>query len=104
MIIFITIRPYLLPEVLFAGEQIEQVEVPAVEEQVDEAQHGGGAHHLACQVSEPHHRLDDAHRCEVKAWQGGDHWVPLHKNRIHSGLGTGVNVCTYAVQYILADV
>lgn len=62
----------------FAGEQIEQVEVATVEEQVDEAQHGRGAHHLAREVREPHHGLDDPHGDEVKAWEGGDHWVPLH--------------------------
>lgn len=72
---------YLLPEVQFADEQVEQVKVAAVEQQVDEAQHGRGAHHLACQAGEPHDGLDDPHGDEVKAWEGGDHWVPLHKDQ-----------------------
>lgn len=63
----------------FADEQIEQVEVAAVEQQVDEAQHGRGTHHCACQVCKPHHRFDDSNRDKVKAWEGGDHWVPLVK-------------------------
>lgn len=70
---------YLLPEVQLADEQIEQIKVAAVEEQVDEAQHGRGAHHRACQVSEPHHGLDDSHGDKVEAWQSGDHWIPLCK-------------------------
>lgn len=81
-IIFI-IWKYLLPEVQFADKQIEQVKVAAVEQQVDEAQHGCGTHHCACQVSEPHHGLDDSHRDQVKAWEGGDHWVPLHNDQHH---------------------
>lgn len=60
-----------------AEEQIDQVKVAAVEEQVDEAQHGRGTHHFACQFSEPNHRLDDTHRDKVKTWESGDHWVPL---------------------------
>lgn len=70
---------YLLPEVQLAEEQIDQVQVATVEEQVDEAQHGRGAHHLACQLGEPHHRLDDSHWDKVKAWESGDHRVPLHE-------------------------
>lgn len=74
---------YLLPEVQFADEQIEQVEVAAVEQQVDEAQHGCGTHHRACQVCKPHHGFDDSNRDKVKAWEGGDHWVPLHTDQNH---------------------
>ncbi len=71
---------YLLPEVQFAEEQIEQVEVAAVEQQVDEAQHGRGTHHRAGQVGKPHHGLDDSHGNKVKARESGDHGVPLHKD------------------------
>lgn len=72
---------YLLLEVQLAEQEIDQVKVAAVEEQIDEAQHGRGTHHLACQVSEPNKRLDDSHRDEVKAWESGDHWIPLHTQR-----------------------
>lgn len=67
----------------FADKQIEQVKVATVEQQVDEAQHGCGTHHGACQVSEPHHRLDDTHRDQVQAWKGGDHRVPLQNDQRH---------------------
>lgn len=82
---------YLLPEVQLADEQIEQVKVAAVEEQVDEAQHGRGAHHLACEVSEPHYGLDDSHGDEVKAREGGDHWVPLQGIRTNIKLKLKLN-------------
>lgn len=72
------IQPYLLPEVQLADEQVDQIKVATVEQQVDEAQHGCRTNHLACQVSEPNHGLDDSHRGEVQAWERGDHWVPLH--------------------------
>lgn len=80
-------HPYLLPEVQLADEQVDQVEVAAVEEQVDEAQHGRGAHHVARQVGEPHHRLDDAHRDQVQTRGGSDHRVPLRKPK--QGLKNG---------------
>lgn len=72
---------YLLSVVKLADEQVEQVEVAAVEEQVDEAKHGSGAHHCPRQIREPHNRLDDPYGDQVKAWQCGDHWVPLHNHR-----------------------
>lgn len=70
-------QPYLVPMVQLAYEQVQHIEVPAVKEQVGEAQHGGGTHHATRQFGEPRHRLNDAHRDEVEAREGGDHGVPL---------------------------
>lgn len=75
----------------FADEQVEHVKVAAVEQQVDEAQHGRGTHHLVRQAGEPHHGLDDAHGDEVQARQSGDHWVPLRKDRNHVKKGNSTN-------------
>lgn len=69
---------YLLPVVQLADEQVEQVEVAAVEEQVDEAKHSRGAHHRPCQIGQPHYGLDNPYGDQVEAWQCGDHWVPLY--------------------------
>ena len=60
-----------------AGEKVEQVEVAAVEEQVDEAQHGSGTHHLPRQVGQPNHGLNHPHCHQVQPWESGDHGVPL---------------------------
>lgn len=79
--IFIFIDGYLLPVVQLADEQIEEVEVAAVEEQVDEAKHGRGAHHRPRQVGQPHHGLDDPHGDQVEARQRGDHRIPLRNQR-----------------------
>lgn len=79
---FITvIWQYLLPVVEFADKQIEQVKVAAVEQQIDEAQHGCWTHHTAWQTAEPNHRLDDTHGDQVKTWQGRDHRVPLQNDQ-----------------------
>ena len=85
--LFSSLSVYLLPGVQFADEQVEQVKDAAVEEQVDEAQHGRGTHHLACEVSEPHHRLNDSHRDQVEAWEGRDHGVPLKNNQNNVRVG-----------------
>lgn len=75
------VHSHLLSEVKLTDEQIQQVKVSTVEEQVDEAQHGRGTHHLTCEVGQPHHRLDDSHRDEVQTWECGDHGVPLQQEQ-----------------------
>lgn len=65
----------------FADKQIEQVKVATVEQQIDEAQHSCGTHHVACQTAEPNHRLDDTHGEQIKTWKGRDHWVPLQDDQ-----------------------
>lgn len=61
----------------FADEQIEQVEVAAVEKKIDESQHGSGADHSSTQVGQPHNGLYDPHGDKVQAGEGGDHRIPL---------------------------
>lgn len=72
-LIFIFIERYLLLLVQLADEHVQQVEVAALEEQVDEAKHVVGALHLLPRVGQPQHGLDDPHRDQVEARQRGNH-------------------------------
>lgn len=52
---------HLVFHVQSGDDQIDYVEIPTIEEQIDESQHGSRADHTALQIRQPHHRPDQTH-------------------------------------------
>lgn len=79
-------------------KQVQQIEVPSTEEEIDKPEHSHRAHHASRPAEEPGRGLHQSHGEQVQAGQGGDHGVPLPRDT-HTNTHTQTNTNTHTPRY-----